>query len=112
MKKFNENFIRISKEEWQNDADTTRIEVWRCEKYLVQIFQENAVKRLSVNKTKQNSSGRWKDGITWDELMKIKNDCGFKNFWAVEIYPPHNNVVNVSNMRHLWILNKKPSFAW
>lgn len=41
--------------------------------------------------------------ITWDELQAIKD-----HFWpgriALEVYPPHNFIVNVADMRWLWVL--------
>lgn len=43
--------------------------------------------------------------ITWDELQAIKD-----HFWpdriGIEIYPPHDQIVNVANMRWLWVLPK------
>lgn len=50
--------------------------------------------------------GNWIDGITWDELMEIKRQCGFGDRLAVEIYPPDEHIVNVANMRHLFICNE------
>ncbi len=44
-----------------------------------------------------------KDGITWDELQAIKDER-FPNHTAVEIYPPHDEIVNEANIRHLWIV--------
>lgn len=54
----------------------------------------------------------YRDGITWDDLMQVKRDVGFANEWAVEVFPPDRDVVNVANMRHLWILPQAPAFAW
>jgi hypothetical protein len=31
---------------------------------------------------------------------------------AVEVYPPAGDVVNVANMRHLWVLRDRLPFAW
>lgn len=40
---------------------------------------------------------------TWDDLQAIKD-----HFWpdriAVEVYPPHDAIVCVANMRWLWVL--------
>lgn len=50
------------------------------------------------------------DGVSWDTLQAIKSDLGFADAWAVEVYPPDDAVVNLTNMRHLWIM---PSdYAW
>lgn len=47
---------------------------------------------------------RWdgQDGISWDALQQIKNDVLGEDVLAVEIYPPQDDVVNRTNMRHLW----------
>lgn len=42
------------------------------------------------------------DGITWDELQRIKDDTLGPDATAVEFYPAANSVVNELNMRHLW----------
>ena len=56
---------------------------------------------------------RQPDGITWDELQSIKNQIGYQDFLAFEMYPPEKDVVNVENMRHLWIpLGTKMPKCW
>lgn len=41
--------------------------------------------------------------VTWDDLQAIKD-----HFWrdriAVEVYPPHDSIVDVADMRWLWVL--------
>ncbi|MEA3715886.1 hypothetical protein VBL48_16495 [Enterobacter hormaechei] len=87
--------------------------MWANSYFLVQEFQEgNGVIRLSVNTTSIASSGRWKDGISWDALQEIKSAVGYGDRDAVEIYPRNSDVVNVANMRHLWITPEPISFAW
>lgn len=93
--------------------DPKRIEVWRSRDYLVQLFDEdNGVIRMSVNSTIPGTDGRWTDGITWDELQRLKTECGRGSSWAVEIYPQVGNVVNVANMRHLWLLPSPLPIGW
>ncbi len=67
--------------------------------------------RLTVNKRELKPNGDWMDGITWDDLQWTKNQCGFGNRTAIEVYPPDANVVNIANMRHLWILNEHLPFS-
>lgn len=31
---------------------------------------------------------------------------------AVEIYPAERDIVNVANMRHLWVLPERLPFGW
>jgi hypothetical protein len=45
-----------------------------------------------------------KDGITWDELQAVKNKAFGKEITAIEIYPAESELVNIKNMRHLWVV--------
>jgi hypothetical protein len=86
--------------------------VYKSAQYLVQVFiEENGVFRLSINSVKRQGSN-WKDGITFDELQAIKSAVGFGDCCAVEVYPEDSELVNDANMRHLWVLPVRPSFAW
>lgn len=88
-------------------------EVWRSRDFLVQVFAASgsAAWRLSINRT-QIIGDRWTEGISWDELQRLKGECGFSNFDAVEVFPRAADVVNVANMRHLWVLHEPLPFAW
>lgn len=87
--------------------------MWANSYFLVQEFQEdNGVIRLTVNTTSIGGSGRWKDGISWDALQEIKSAVGHVDRDAVEIYPAQKDLVNVANMRHLWIVPESIPFAW
>ncbi len=87
--------------------------VLRSNKFLVQIYFETpAALRLTVCRTELDDQGRWKEGITWDELMQLKREAEFGSEWAVEIFPPDSDIVNVANMRHLWVLPGKPAYGW
>lgn len=44
--------------------------------------------------------------------MDIKRQLGYGDFDAVEVYPKDNDVVNVANIRHLFILNEPLPFIW
>ena len=54
----------------------------------------------------------WDDGISWDQIQEIKSLVGYGDKWAVECFPPDQEVVNVANMRHIWILNNPPEYGW
>lgn len=92
------------------------IEVWKSEDYLVQIYKDhNGWIRLSINRvtfTLVNNHPIWQDGITWDDLYNIKNDLGFHDKWLVECYPPEDELVNVANIRHLFVLDEPPKFGF
>lgn len=57
-------------------------------------------------------NGRWDDGLVWDELQEIKRQLGYGNSQAVEIYPEDRNIVNVADMRHLWVLPARLNLGW
>lgn len=85
------------------------LRVWRSRHFLVQEYAGDNPRipgliRLSINRTKRNSAGRWVDGITWDELQRIKAEIGYGDVQALEVYPPDRDVVNDANLRHLWVL--------
>lgn len=86
--------------------------VWRSRHYVVQEFIEDNAIRLSINRVKLLSNGRWDDNLTWDEMQFIKRDCGYGDRLAVEIYPADENVVNLANMRHLWIPDTDLNYGW
>lgn len=102
----------IPRSQWP-DPLSKHMRVLRSRNFLVQIFHAPApaVVRLSVCRT-SIAGDRWKDGITWDELQQIKHECGYGEWDAVEVYPADENVVNVANMRHLWIMAEPLEFAW
>lgn len=116
---FGDKFEQIPVHLWPSEefaAHGRRLRVWRNKDFLVQEFDEfrngKFVRRISVNRTMIDDRGSWLDGITWDQLQMIKNEIGYRTAWAVEIFPPFDHVVNVANMRHLWIVDQKPDVAW
>jgi hypothetical protein len=113
------HLVEIPKEQWppgQENRKATVVAVWRSNRFLVQIIQEpreGVGLRLTVNRTALNAQGdTWEEGITWDDLMHIKRQCGHAESWAVEIFPADSHTVNVSAMRHLWLLASPPPQSW
>lgn len=90
------------------------LRVFRSRHFLVQeyVAPAPAKVRLSVCRSSLGGDGRWVDGISWDELQQIKRECGYGDADAVEVYPSDDNVVNVANMRHLWIMAEPLQFSW
>lgn len=87
----------------------TPIKAWRSKKYIAMLYrtvsaQYPGMLRLTVQSSRLRADGKYDDGLTWDELHKIKAAVGFMDWYAVEIYPPIVDVVNDCNMRHLWLL--------
>lgn len=90
------------------------VRVLRSREFMVQVFapeHPSLVARLSINRT-QVAGERWRDGITWDDLQRLKAEAGYADCDAVEVYPPARDLVNVGNMRHLWVLAEPVPFAW
>lgn len=104
----------IPKADWPTSmADPARLRVWRSRHWLVQEFSAKgpALVRLSINRTSRTASG-WEEDVSWEELQALKNEVGYPFHDAVEIYPAASDVVNVANMRHLWVLAEPVAFAW
>ena len=92
----------IQPSEWKSHPKNI-LQVWRSSKYFVQLYQAENGLRITINRTELKAGVKWKDNITFEELMHIKREIGFGDGQAIEIYPPDAEVVNVANMRHLWI---------
>jgi hypothetical protein len=97
------------------------IELWRSRHFLLQVFDEShrgeycaGMVRLTVNRTDVDQDGRWLDNITWDDMQRLKRECGRGDNDAVEIFPRDVDLVNVANMRHLWVLpiGRVFGFGW
>lgn len=114
-RKFPPDLVEIKKEDWsdaqkQNDR---MIGVFRSRFYLVQIFKEDkTLCRITVNRTCLNDKGDWLDGISWDDLQKIKDEVGYGDKDAVEVYPANQKKVDVANMRHLFVFENELEYAW
>ena len=78
---------QVPREQWPPEYGFTEypVELWRSKTFLVQVFRKNNVERLSVSR------------------------CELE---AVEVYPPDVDVVNVANIRHLWIPPEGMPFTW
>lgn len=108
----------VPREEWPffTEFETQPLKVWRSKDYLAVLYLQKAdgKTRLTVNSVrrmpnrKRRNGTDWRDGITWDELQRIKNETLGPDVWCVEVYPSESKLVNVSNMRHLWPLEEPP----
>jgi hypothetical protein len=92
-------------------------EVWLSRDWLVQVYfthwSTGAVERITVCRTTLNlDTGRWIDGILWDDLMEVKRQIGRGDRWAIEAFPADRDVVDVANMRHLFVIPGRPHWAW
>lgn len=89
------------------------IELWLCGTLCIQVYDwKHGAKRLTMHRPYRNAKGDWEDRITWDELQAAKADIGLGDRWAVEAFPPDAELVNVANMRHLFVLEEAPEWGW
>lgn len=91
------------------------IKLWASRDFMATLYKDypSTYPRLTIHRTETDrQTGTYRDGITWDELQRIKRECGFGNAWAVENFPSDDQVVGVQAIRHLWLLDQAPPFAW
>ena len=62
-----------------------------------------SIKHTRAKNPKQYAKGSHDIEITWDDLYAVKKHL-WPNQIALEIHPPTADLVNVANMRWLWIL--------
>ena len=76
------------------------IGVWQDETYYAAAYQDGGAIRLDF--LRQDL----KDGITWDEVQKIKSACGYGDNDALELFPSDDAVINTGNIRHIFIYKR------
>lgn len=106
---------------WSCAGDSKQVpaRTWGNRSYLAMLFPVDgaALGRLTVQRTRSSillrPASRDDRSLSWEELQHVKDGVGFGEYWAVEIYPPAIDCVNVSNMRHLWLVEDvQVPFAW
>jgi hypothetical protein len=98
-------------------SETKQTHVWHSRKFLVQMFDETPfqgidTRRISVSRVTLKDDGRWEDGVSWEELMQVKREIAFGDWYGLEIFPRDADIVNVANMRHLWLLGVPLNLGW
>lgn len=102
----------LPREKWLHMAHENHIEVWRSRGFLMQVFQEDGgIVRLTVCRTALDGND-WMAEISWEDLQRLKRECGRGHLDAVEVFPADIDIVNVANLRHLWVLPEPVKFAW
>ncbi len=64
----------------------------------------NGVRHLAVSSLSQIRP-------SWPEMQRIKDELAGKNATAVEVYPPHDEIVDEADMFHIWILAEPLAFG-
>lgn len=116
---YGRQMTEVPREEWpfMPAWESMPVRVWRSADYLAVLYEQRAdgLRRLSVNSTRRTANRKrrvgtdWRDGITWDELQRVKNECLGEDVWCVEVYPAQSDLVDVANIRHLWVLDEPPA---
>lgn len=107
----------VPQEEWPQIPEwiatgSVVVRVKRSKRFLAMEWREtNDAVRISVMRTEYGPDRLPLEGIGWDDLQLIKAQMNYAHLCAVEIYPPESEVVNVANMRHIWLCNL-PGFMW
>lgn len=105
---------RVEREHWPDTSwmGSDVVDVWLSRDYLAVLYRhrEDGRLRLTVNRTRRGRDD-WLDGITWDELQRVKNETVGPDAWCAEAYPPADDVVDVANMRHLCVLEDPATIA-
>ena len=50
--------------------------------------------------------------ISWNEKMSIKNELFGENRFAIEVYPKQDRLVDICDVYHLWVFDKKLSMPF
>ena len=120
-KKYGKTMTEIPEEEWPSSTvahnkgtvGSRLLRVWRSRDFIAQLYQEASGNiRLSINRTVLTEKYDYADNISWDDLFRIKNECGFSDHDMIELYPAKKDLVNVANIRHLFLLDKPSEFNW
>lgn len=101
-----QEWAHISKKMKERNSEAPD-EVWRSRDFVLQKYgneKECRPVRLTFSRAMVRRDGHYVDGITWDELMELKRQAGYGDRLAIEFFPPDADIVNVANMRHLFVV--------
>ena len=63
------------------------------------------VEHVTITKGVETNDGTGE--VTWSEKMQIKNELFGENRFAIEVFPKQKNLVDVCDVYHLWVFDKK-----
>lgn len=115
-KRFGDKFVELPTDGIRRPPGL--IKALRNRQFMVQLYEPephqaaHVLVRISVNYAVLDDRGGWVDGITWDQLYAIKAAIGYGQHDAVEVYPGVAPLVNVANIRHLWVMRAPLPYAW
>lgn len=92
---------------WHGDMDRCWIDndadICVCSRLIRTKF--GTVEHVTISKGGGTSDGSGE--VTWSEKMKIKNELFGENRFAVEVFPKSKKLVDVCDVYHLWVFDKK-----
>ncbi len=59
------------------------VRAFRSREFFAQIYRDRGGFRISISRTMIKGGGDWQDGITWDDLQRLKREAGYGPSWAV-----------------------------
>lgn len=102
----------------ERSSNHNPIELWESQEFLVQLTRPQPTEgqlpslRMTVNRVVFRTNGSADGNITWDDLQRLKREIGRGEMYAVEVYPRDADLVNVANMRHLWLFDEPLDCGW
>ena len=66
-----------------------------------------AITRIRKDLSEQVDNFGGNGVITWSEKMQIKNELFGESRFAIEVYPKQDRLVDVMDVYHLWVFDKK-----
>ena len=102
---FPSHLVRVTQPNLPTHFKSEILESWRSKKFVLVVYAINEnIERISINRADFNKDfTRWNDKISWDDLQRLKAECGRGHLEAVEVYPADKDIVNVANIRHIWV---------
>jgi hypothetical protein len=94
--------------------DPSRFAVWESDRFTVIGFHTlDGVIHLKISRNQSTGMPEPYDNIiSREDLQAIKNECGYADRMAVEIYPAADRDPNFGDARHLWIFAAPLPFSW
>lgn len=95
-------------EVWTNDRYQVRVRYIKSNDESVTPTGRTGLIHLSINAHDRSPVRNWR------HLQAIKNEIAGDDRWAVEVFPPEDDLVDTSNQFHLWVMPEgiEPGFGF
>lgn len=92
---------------WHGDMDRCWIDndanICVCSRLIRTKF--GTVEHVTISRGTGTNDGSGE--VTWAEKMEIKNTLFGENRFAIEVFPKQKNLVDIMDVYHLWVFDKK-----